>query len=178
MYRIAHTGDSISAMAYGFAAPGGVVNDGEVWRNLEYGRNCVEPGMGLPNASGSTWDFARAATGRVRPGGFVVVQDNGFGCTDEQWEMMLRAVEYAACPDIWLVGVLPGFIASVDAALSAQAAARATVMGQVFMTHPLRRFVYLNTYMAANPSYFPDGQHPTAYTAQAWIRSAITSATT
>lgn len=178
MYRVTHTGDSISAQAFGqIGGPGIVIVGGDTYRNLNHGRGAYTNGMPMPHSNGSTWSIAKLNISRTLPGGFVVIQDNSIdAASDWEWTKLLTDIEALVPDDVWLVGVLPGYRADVNATHAATTARRATIMGQVFMTHPLRRFVFLNNYMTQNPGQFPDGQHPDV-TARTWIRGQIIGAT-
>lgn len=176
-YRVTHTGDSISAMSFGYPAPGAARTEGDTYRNLNHGRKAYGNGMTMPHSNGSTWSIASLNAGRTEPWGWMVVQDNSIDATsDWEWNKLVTAIEAATPADVGLLGVLPGYVPAVDGEYAAVASRRADVMGQVFSQHPRYRFVDLNTYMVENPEQFPDGQHPDA-TAQAWIRAAILNAT-
>lgn len=168
-YRVVQTGDSISAMSYGYAAPGGVSTSGDKWLDLEYGRNAYTAGMAARASTASLWPLLWA---RSRPGGFVVVQDNALGVSDYGWQMLMRKIVNETPADRWLFGVLPGYLATVDAALAADCRRRAEIMVQEFQRRVRRLFVFLPQYMLENPSQFADGQHPNA-TAQTWIQARI-----
>lgn len=177
-WRVTHTGDSISAMAFGFVnGPGGVIIQGDTYRNLEHGRSAYVAGMGIPVGSGSTWQIAKLNISRTSPGGWAVIQDNSIDArSDWEWSKLMTDIVALTPDDVCLLGVFPSYRADINPELSARAARRATIMSQAFQQHPCRRFVFLNTYMAQNPSQFPDGQHPDA-TAQTWIRGQIIGST-
>lgn len=177
-FRVTHTGDSISAMAFGFLnGPGGVTVTDDVYRNMNHGRRAYVAGQTMPHSNGSTWSIAVLNISRTAPGGWVVIQDNSIDATsDWEWTKLMTDIEALTPHDVCLLGVLPGFRADVNATHAATAARRATIMGQIFQQHPCRRFVFLNQYMVEHPEQFPDGQHPNV-TAQTWIRGQIIGST-
>jgi hypothetical protein len=149
--------------------PGEVVNSSGRWLDLEHGRNAYTAGMAGRASTASIWPLLLA---RSMPGGWVVIQDNALGVSDFGWRALMRRIVDALPNDRCLLGVPPGYRADANATYAADAARRATIMGQEFQRQPCRAFVFLNTYLRANPQRFPDGQHPDS-TAQLWIRSRI-----
>lgn len=168
-YPVVGSGDSILGMSLQIPAPGGAYMQNGYWIDVEYGRNAYQVGMA---GRATTAAVVKLAIERSQPGGWIVVQDNALGTTDWEWRKLMTWIVDNTPADRCLLGVLPGFRADVNAQHAADVARRATIMGQVFMTHPCRAFVYLNSYLQQNPGQFPDGQHPDAR-AQTWIRGQV-----
>lgn len=172
-YRVVGTGDSILAMAWGLPSPGSIYTTADRWLDFEYGRAPYTPGLAGRASTAGIWPDILE---RSEPDGWVIVQDNSLGPTDEEWAALMQTIRDELPADRNLVVVLPAFLASVNATISETIATRATIMFDILGTHPHANFVDLPTYMAANPSQFPDGQHPDA-TAQAWIRGEVEALT-
>lgn len=173
-YRIVHTGDSISAMAWGIPstpiAGRQWVTGTEEWRNLEYGRNGYTEGREGWASTASIWPHIRD---RSRPGGFIVIQDNAIEVTDASWRILMEKIRDETPSDRTLIIVLPGLRWDKNAEASRIIAGRAKIMREVFATHPSVVFIHLDQYLRRNPGNFPDGQHPNPVAA-AWLRAEIT----
>lgn len=171
-YPVTGTGDSILGMSLLIPAPGGAYMQNGYWIDCEYGRNAYQVGMAGRSTTAAT---VKLAIERSQPDGWIVVQDNALGTTDWEWRKLMTWIVDNTPDNRHLLGVLPGYRPDINPTNAADIARRATIMGQAFMTHPLRFFIYLNEYMTLNPGQFPDGQHPDT-TAQTWIRGKVLGA--
>lgn len=170
-WRVVGTGDSIMGMSYRVPSPGiKPTSPYSDWLiDAEYGRNAYTVGLAKRASHSSILSLALS---RSQPRGWVVIQDNGLGCSDESWREFMKRIVRETPTNRILLAVMPGYVASHNAQLAADAARRAVIMGEEIMKFPNRRFVYLNYYMRAHPENFPDGQHPND-AAALWIRQQI-----
>lgn len=172
-YLVTGTGDSIMAMAYGFDNPavvGTILRTDYRWLQFEYGRQAYT--VGLAHWA-STQAVALLAIERSRPGGYVVIQDNGLGVSEWGWRQLMKQIVAAMPSNRTLIGVLPSYRATVNASVAAVSRKRAVIMAEEFQKYPRRRFVYMAGIMASFPNDFLDGQHPQTEAAQAAIRGAV-----
>ena len=172
-YRVVHTGDSISALAWGIpstpVAGAAWVSGTEEWRNLEYGRDAYTVGLEGWASTNSIWPLIRD---RSEPGGFIVVQDNGLSTTDTQWRTLMERIRNETPSDRTLIVVLPGYRWDKNSTHYQTLVTRAKIMKEVLGQHPSVVFIHLDQYMRRNPNNFPDGQHPNTAGA-AWLRAQI-----
>jgi hypothetical protein len=157
--------------------PGRAVLTADRWIDVEFGRNAYTAGMAGRASTASIWPLVVA---RSQPGGWVLIQDNGVGVSDDAWRSLWRRIAHELPADRCIIAVLPGFRADINPWLSDELARKARILGEELRSLnadgswvvPCRRFVYLNAYMREFPEQFPDGQHPDP-TAQAWIRHEV-----
>ena len=174
-YRVVHTGDSISAMAWGIPSSpvaGKQWTSGtEEWRNLEYGRNAYTVGQEGWASTASIWPLVLS---RSEPGGFIIVQDNGADVSDSGWLSLMTKIRDETPHDRTLIVVLPGYRSDINPGVAEMMVHRARVMKEVFASHPSVVFIHLDNYLRRNPGNFPDGQHPNAIAAN-WLRDQLDS---
>jgi hypothetical protein len=174
-YRIVHSGDSISALAWGISSsPNGGRHwaEGDEFRSLEYGRDALTEGLGGWGSTKYMWEAPNIGLrDRSQPGGWIIIQDNGNGVSDADWRALMIQIRDETPNDRTLIIVLPGYRSDINPTLAANMAAKARIMKEVFATE-LVVFIHLDQYLRRNPAYFPDGQHPNA-TAQAWLRNQV-----
>lgn len=105
----------------------------------------------------------------------LIVVDNAWGVTDEQWRRFVGNVVALLPDDKCLVFVAPYFSAAVDLERHEIVAARAAVLREEIAKQPCHTVIPWDEAAAADPSLVkpaPDGQHPTAAGAT-WLQQQI-----
>jgi hypothetical protein len=165
-YRVVGTGDSILFLAAReIAGPGR-------WFDLEQGRQAYIAGNMGRGSTASIWPTILRAS---KPGGWIVVQDNGAQVSDADWRTLMRGIVY----DVNRTGrclalVLPVFHPNWSQSAHTDSVHKRDIMLQEGGRANCRGWVNWHAAVMNDPGLVYDGQHPSVR-GRAWLGRALTN---